>query len=71
MLYSNQKWFCTNCGKEQNSPMSVGRYNGSQCVGHEWKCCSVECHREIEWKRVLSIMGKEYYPKPDEEMLSY
>lgn len=62
MLYSKQKWFCNNCGTEKNTQMSSG-HDGT--VGREWKVCSIECHHEIEWKRVLSIMGKEYYPKQE------
>lgn len=59
MLFSNQEWFCTSCGIKQNSPMTGGTL---RCVGREWKCCSIKCHREVEWKRTLSILGKEYTP---------
>lgn len=61
MLFSKQKWFCANCGIEQNTPMISGTVG---CVGPEWKCCSIECYREIEWRRTLSILGKEYRPDP-------
>ena len=64
MIFSKQKWFCTCCGKEQFTGMCGGTLG---CIGPEWKCCSIECHREMEWRRVLSIMGKEYYPDPKKE----
>ena len=33
-------------------------------IGKEFKCCSMECVREMQWRETLSIMGKEYYTKP-------
>lgn len=59
MLYSKQKWFCNNCGAEQNAPMVVG---SPGCIGGKWKTCSNTCLREVMWKETLSIMGREYYP---------
>ena len=53
-LYSKQKWFCNNCGKEQFSEIP-------KSLGSTHKCCSMDCVREINWKETLSILGKEYY----------
>ena len=33
-------------------------------IGKEFKCCSMECVREMQWREALSIMSKEYYTKP-------
>lgn len=54
-FYSKQKWFCNNCGKEQFSEMS-------KALGREWKCCSMECVKVLDYRETLSIMGKEYVP---------
>ena len=56
MIFSKQKWFCNCCGKEQLSVMA----NGTNCMGRDWKTCSVECLKEIQWRETLSIMNKEY-----------
>jgi len=57
MLFSPQKWFCTVCGKEQNSPIA-GKATGPLA-------CSAACYREFRWRETLSIFGKSYYPYPE------
>jgi hypothetical protein len=58
MFYSKQKTFCNICGKEMFVEIaSSGSFNG--------RFCSIECCREFKWRETLSIMGKEYSPKPD------
>lgn len=51
--YSKQKIFCNACGKEMNEVYH-------KVIGRECKCCSMECVREYNWRRTLSIMGEEY-----------
>ena len=58
MIFSKQHWFCNICGQEQCSPIKSNTYLGAMI-------CSSECSEEFEWRRVLSIMGKDYYPKPE------
>jgi hypothetical protein len=57
MKYTDQKWFCQACGREMNAPLT-GRWHNRTCSGR--------CFYEFEWRRTLSIMGKEYYPDPRE-----
>jgi len=33
-------------------------------MGRTWRCCSLECVREMQWRETLSIMGKQYEPDP-------
>lgn len=36
--------------------------------GRDAPCCGKTCFDEFEWRRTLSILGKEYYPRrPDPE----
>lgn len=60
-LYSKQKFYCNACGKELFC--TINQMMGGQILG--FKCCSMVCVREIQWRRALSIMGKEYYPDPE------
>lgn len=60
MIFSSMKWFCTCCGKEMLTPCT-------QAMGREWKTCSIDCVREIQWRETLSIMGKEYQPRIDKK----
>ncbi len=55
-IYSKQKWFCNNCGKEQFSEFPL-------IIGAKEKCCSMNCLREWNWRLTLSTLGKEYYPQ--------
>lgn len=57
MLFSKQEVYCQGCGKKFETTFSM--YGG--------KACGYPCFKEIEWKKVLSIMGKEYYPDPQIE----
>ena len=53
-LFSKQKVFCQICGEEMETNFQ------------SWKgrVCGRKCGKELEWRRTLSIMGKEYYPDP-------
>jgi len=33
--------------------------------GMDAACCCKECYEEFDWRRTLSILGKDYYPKPE------
>jgi hypothetical protein len=44
--------------------------NSSPCnaMGREYRCCSMDCIKEMQWKYILSLMGEAYKPrKKDEE----
>ena len=56
-MFSKQKVFCNGCGKEFET--TFGSYGGH--------VCSRKCYDDMEWKRTLSILGKEYYPKTRKE----
>jgi len=43
--------YCNNCGTKMNTPPS-------RLFGREYRCCSMECVREINMKDTLSIMNK-------------
>lgn len=60
MYYSEQKWFCNNCGKEQLKPLA-----GFGPIGREWKVCSIECNREMHMKYTCSILGKNPHKEVD------
>jgi hypothetical protein len=55
-LYSEQQIFCNACGKEMHRILPG--------MGKTYKVCTVECLREMQWREVLSIMGKPYRPDP-------
>lgn len=57
-IYSEQTCFCNCCGKKMEVPLPT-------VYGARWKVCGEECHREIEWRETLSIMGKPYRPRED------
>ncbi len=38
--------------------------------GRTQKCCSQECYEEFEWRNILSIFGKDYYPNPKTQKAS-
>lgn len=58
MMFSKQKFYCQSCGKEMF--VAINAAYGA-------KYCNQECCDEYHWKETLSIMGKEYYPKPKKE----
>jgi len=49
-VFSYMIVYCPICRGEFNGMMSYGRSN----------CCSRICHEEWEWRRTVSILGKEY-----------
>lgn len=51
MIYSKQKFFCNNCGKELY-------IEWVKLIGREVKVCSLDCLREIELKIATSILNK-------------
>ena len=50
-LYSKQKLFCRACGKEFETDF----------VSYHGEVCGRRCYQELDWKRFLSTIGKEYY----------
>jgi len=52
-MSSEQKVFCQACGRE-----FLTRFKG-----YDGRVCSRECGEELEWRRTLSILGREYYPR--------
>lgn len=57
MKWSKQKVFCNACGKELHIEL-----NG--VIGRNWRVCSLQCNREMEWRSALSLLNKEYEPDP-------
>lgn len=47
---------CVICTKPFKHNFVGGSYGGT--------VCSKGCYEEYEWRRVLSVMGTKYYPKP-------
>src|SRR6185436_1269112 len=45
-------------------PICTGEFDWNEGYGREIRCCCESCHTEAEWRRTLSILGKEYYPDP-------
>lgn len=39
-------------------------FNGSGGYGRKSECCDKSCYDELEWRRLLSTLGKQYYPCP-------
>jgi len=59
MFGSKQKTFCNTCGIELFVDIAqIGRFDG--------RFCSMECLKEFEWRKTLSILGKEYLPRKKE-----
>lgn len=56
-MFSKQKVFCNACGKEFET--TFGFYGGN--------VCSSNCYDEIKWKKILSLLDKEYRPDPQKE----
>jgi hypothetical protein len=55
-----QPAYCTNCGKSVEAKIEYS--HGLLAV-----TCSKQCYKELYWKNVLCIMGKEYYPQPQDK----
>lgn len=49
---------CNACGRERNSPPDGA-------LGRRFRCCSLECCREMEWRCALSMTNKPYRPDPE------
>ena len=47
---------CNACGRVIPIKRSMGR---------EFRVCSPECIREMNWRHTLSILGKPYEPSPE------
>ena len=55
MLFSKQTVYCNICGAKMFVAIAKsGNFDG--------RFCSIECLREFEWRKTLSIMGEEYHP---------
>ncbi len=50
--YSPQVVYCNNCGTKMVMPPF-------KLLGRSYRCCSMECCREIDMKDALSSMGRE------------
>ena len=59
-LFSKQVIYCNACGKRFEE--IFGRL-----IGRSFKVCSLDCHREIEWRDVLSTMGQPYQERKDDK----
>lgn len=53
-LYSKQKIFCNACGKEE--------FRELPGMGREYKVCSIDCLRDMQYREINSILGKDYIP---------
>lgn len=53
-IYTKQKVFCQTCGKQFETTF--------QSFGGE--VCGRNCFEELQWRKILSNLGKEYYPDP-------
>jgi hypothetical protein len=62
-LFSKQKVYCQICGKEFETDFHSASSAG---YGKGRPCCSKPCWEELEWRRTLALMGKEYMPQPEE-----
>lgn len=54
-MFSKQEVYCISCGKKFETNFQI--YHGI--------VCGYPCFKELEWKKTLSILGKEYYQDPD------
>src|ERR1035437_7576716 len=52
-IYSKHKMFCTVCGKQYDWDCNYGFSKN--------RTCGMDCHREFEWRHILSVLGKDYY----------
>ncbi len=55
-MRSKQKIFCNACGKEV--------FRELPGMGREYKTCTIECLREMQWREACSLLGHEYYAPP-------
>jgi hypothetical protein len=54
-MYSKQVVYCNCCGRKLEIELP-------KMMGNLFRCCSIECIQEMNWRETLSIMGKEYRP---------
>ena len=59
-LFSKQTLICCICNNKFKVTVGGG-YDGNFDAG----TCSQKCWKEKDWRRVLSIMGKEYYKREE------
>lgn len=50
-LFSKQVFFCNACGKKLEVEYAA-------LCGRDWKVCTTDCHREMEYRRAKSILGE-------------
>jgi hypothetical protein len=50
--------YCNACGREIPLRRALGR---------QFRVCSSECIKEMEWRHACSILGKPYTPSPETE----
>ena len=55
-LFSKQTVFCMNCGKEHQTDFFI--YGG--------ELCSEKCFKELELKKIRSLLGQPNVPSPGE-----
>lgn len=60
-MLSMQPVICPACGKKGET-----NFNGLGSYGN-YLCCGKKCHKEMEWRRTLAILGKPYRPDPRRE----
>lgn len=53
-IFSKQRVHCVACG----------RWHMTAFLEYDGLVCSAACHEEYMWRRTLSAMGAQYYPKP-------
>lgn len=54
--YSKQPLYCNHCGKVFDTDF----------LQFDGRVCGIDCHKQVEWKRTLSIMGSVPGPMPDD-----
>lgn len=53
-VFSKQKCFCRACGTELFVALSSPGWV---------EVCNTGCYEELEWRKTLSTLGEEYYPR--------
>lgn len=59
-FFSDQLWFCNCCGMEQHSPPV-------NAFGRDYRCCSMNCIREMAHRAILSTLNLPYVPRKEEK----
>ena len=55
-IYSKQVIYRNACGKRMEEAIP-------NVIGREFKVCSMDCIRGIQWRETLSIMNRPYHPR--------